>query len=180
MAEPVHVATIVSTRGNRGEVAAVCPGRHPERLEGLEAVLLKAEGEEPERRELARAWHHRNRLILHFSGVDSIDAAETLVGCEVFLPEEELPELPEGHFYTFRLLGAEVSDGSGRRLGQVVDTEESPAQDLLVVETPDGRRVLVPMTASIVTEIDPEGGRIVVDPPAGLLEGEPEIVGGAR
>jgi 16S rRNA processing protein RimM len=180
MTEPVHVATIVTTRGNRGEVAAVCPGGHPQRLAGLRSVLVAAEGDVPARREVTRAWRHGNRLILQFSGVDSIQAAESLVGWKVYLPEEELPELPEGQFYTFRLLGAAVVDRHGRRLGRVVDTEEAPAQDLLVVETPDGRRALVPMTLSIVTEIDAEGGRIVVDPPEGLLEGEPEVVEGSR
>jgi 16S rRNA processing protein RimM len=40
-------------------------------------------------------------------------------------------------------------------------------QDLLVIE-PDG--ILVPFVAAIVPEVDVAGGRLVIDPPPGLLE----------
>jgi 16S rRNA processing protein RimM len=180
LSEPVHIATIVATRGNRGEVAAVCPSGHPERLVSLASALVQGSGSDLERRAVQRAWLHRRRLILHFRGVSSIADAESLVGRKVFLTEEELPRLPEGQYYTFRLVGAEVVDRTGRQLGRVLDTEEAPAQDLLVVETMDGRTVSIPMAAAIVREIDVEAGRVVVDPPEGLLEGEPEVAGERR
>jgi 16S rRNA processing protein RimM len=39
-----------------------------------------------------------------------------------------------------------------------------------VVARPDGRTALVPFVKAIVPEVDLPGGRVVVDPPPGLLE----------
>jgi 16S rRNA processing protein RimM len=170
------VATIVAARGNRGEVAAICPGGPPERMAGVAAVLLEDQAGGIAPRGLVRQWPHRGRWILHFEGVDSIAAAESLVGRRVFLAEEDLPELPPDHHYTFRLAGARVVDGAGRLLGRVRDTQTGPAHDLLVVERPDGSEALVPMIRAIVRRIDEAAGEVEVDAPEGLLEGEPEVV----
>ncbi len=122
---PVHVATIVSTRGNRGEVAAVCPSGRPERLQAIRQVKLGRKGEAPggEPHELSGNWVHKGRWILHFQGFETISRAESLVGREVYLDECDLPMLPEGHVYTYRLVGARVQDPQGRLLGYVQDTE---------------------------------------------------------
>ncbi|MFQ5669810.1 MAG: ribosome maturation factor RimM [Acidobacteriota bacterium] len=178
MEELIQVGTVVATRGNRGEVAVRCPSRHPERLTDLASVLVEFPGGEPVRRKLVRNWVHRGRLILHFEGVAAIGDAEKLVGSRIYVLESELPELGEGTFYVYRLLGARVMSPTGREYGRVVDAEEGPGQDQLVVERPDGSRALVPMTSAIVRSIDISAGRILVDAPEGLLVGEAEIAGG--
>ncbi len=62
-------------------------------------------------------------------------------------------------------------------VGEVVGLEHLPAQDALVVREPDGTRSLVPFVRAIVPEVDVAGGRVVLDPPAGLLAGvgEPDL-----
>jgi len=170
------VAKIVATRGNRGEVAAICSGGPPDRLADLEEILLGKAGGQLERIGLVANWSHKGRWILRFPQVDSISEAEAYVGRDVFLEEDELPQLPEGRYYTYALVGATVCHADGRVLGVVKDTEAGLAHDFLLVNCPDGREAMVPMTPSIVISIDPEGGRVVVNPPEGLLEGEPEEV----
>ena len=101
MSELVHVATVVRSRGNRGEVAVDCPGGHPERWVNLTSVLCGAEAATTVRRSVQRAWLHGGRLVVHFAGVDSIDAAKQLVGLRLYLAETELPSLPAGSWYTF-------------------------------------------------------------------------------
>ncbi len=173
----IHIATIVASRGNRGEVAAICPSGHPERLEGLLAAVLEARDGSRRQVRLRRAWAHRGRLVVHLEGVDSIGEAETLVGSRLYVAEADLPGLPAGGFYTFRAVGARVVDTAGRTLGRVVDTQEGPAQDLLVVERAGGGEALVPLIDAIVKKIDLEAGVVVVDAPEGLLEGEPVVAG---
>jgi 16S rRNA processing protein RimM len=58
----------------------------------------------------------------------------------------------------------------GVEVGEVSALESRPAQDLLVLRLTDGREALVPFVAAIVPEVDIEGGRIVLDPPPGLLD----------
>jgi 16S rRNA processing protein RimM len=50
-----------------------------------------------------------------------------------------------------------------------VAVEHLPAQDLLVVRRPDGARRMVPFVAAIVPEVDVAAGRLVIDPPPGLI-----------
>ncbi|MEE2043875.1 ribosome maturation factor RimM, partial [Nocardiopsis tropica] len=51
-----------------------------------------------------------------------------------------------------------------------VDDVLPHAQDVLVVATPGAGEVLVPFVAALVPEVDVAGGRIVIDPPPGLLD----------
>jgi 16S rRNA processing protein RimM len=59
-------------------------------------------------------------------------------------------------------------------LGEVVGLEHLPAHDLLVVREPDGARTLVPFVEAIVPVVDVPGGRVVLDPPGGLLAADAE------
>ena len=176
MTTPVQIARIVASRGRRGEVVVDCSGSTPELLTDLDSVLVDEPGDVPRRRALARAWLHDGRLVLHFDDCTDIDSAKRLVGRGVYLLEEELPELPEGTYYTFRLVGARVIGTDRRPIGRVVDTETGVAQDLLIIETDTGRRAEVPMAQAIVRRVDPGAGEIEIDAPEGLLEGEPEVV----
>ena len=59
---------------------------------------------------------------------------------------------------------------AGVEVGEVTGLESRPAQDLLVLRLPDGREALIPFVTAIVPEVDIEGGRVVLDPPPGLLD----------
>ncbi|TDI46238.1 MAG: 16S rRNA processing protein RimM [Acidobacteria bacterium] len=176
MNSPILVATIVASRGNRGEVSARCAGGPPERLLKVEEVFLGGAQGGLERVPLLRNWAHKGRWILQFPEVESISQARALVGRRIFLAEEELPVLQEDRFYTFHLVGSTVLHKDGRELGKVKDSQAGQAHDFLVVERCDGLEALVPMVRAIVLEIDTRAGKVIVDPPAGLLEGEPEEV----
>jgi len=116
--------------------------------------------------EVERTWMHGDQLIFKFAGVDTISDAERLAGADVSIPIEERAELPEGEYFQSDLVGCEVVDASGRRLGVVTDFEETGGTPLLRV----GENLLIPFAKSICTGIDPEHKRIVVNPPEGLLD----------
>ena len=110
--------------------------------------------------------------ILALTGIADRDAAEGFRGLDVFVERAVLPELEEGLYYAADLLGLEVVDTSGRSLGRLREVFDNGAHEVYVVG--DARReVLLPVIEGVVLEVDPEAGRIVVDPPAGLpgLEG---------
>jgi len=62
-----------------------------------------------------------------------------------------------------------VVDTNGTVIGVVDDIVHLPGQDLLSVRRDGGREVLVPFVTELVPEIDIETGRVVIDPPPGLL-----------
>lgn len=116
--------------------------------------------------ESARA--HRDRFLVKFEGVEARTDAEGLRGA-LFVPESEARELTSGEFWEHDLEGlAAVHAETGAPLGTVSYVQPGPAQDLLVIETSDGER-LVPFVSEIVVEVDVEAGRVKIDPPEGLL-----------
>ena len=103
---------------------------------------------------------HQGRWLIRFEGVADRDAATALRGS--VLSAEPLDGEPD-EWWVHELVGAEVVDVGGNHHGRVSAVEANPAHDLLVLE--DG--ALVP----VVFVVAREPGRVVVDPPAGLLGG---------
>ena len=104
---------------------------------------------------------HQGRYIVHLSGIDGRDEAAALTGTRVFA--EVLPTDPSSDdVWVHQVIGAEVVDRSGRSHGPVVAVEANPAHDLLVLESGG----LVPMVF-VVEHLD---GRVLIDPPDGLLD----------
>ncbi len=111
---------------------------------------------------------HRNRFLVRFEGIDSREAAGGVRGA-LYVGADEARELGESEYWERDLVGCDVYLADGVKVGRVTDVIVRPAQDLLEVESPTGRH-LVPFVEAIVTEIDPDARRVVVDPPAGLLD----------
>ena len=120
-----------------------------------------------------RAHWHAGRLLVHFAGVHDRDGAEELRGTilEYDRPDDERPDDPE-EFYDAQLLGCAVETIDGTSVGTVSEVSHLPGQDLLVVVRADDGEVLVPFVAAMVPVVDVEARRIVIDPPAGLLDSE--------
>ena len=120
---------------------------------------------------VAAARWHSGRLLLSVAGVHDRTGAEDLRGAVLSaeVDDGDIPEDPE-EFYDHQLRGlGVVAVGTSEVIGVVDDVVHLPGQDLLSVKRDGGREVLVPFVAEIVTDIDVDAGRVVVDLPAGLL-----------
>ncbi|WP_319458855.1 ribosome maturation factor RimM [Micromonospora sp. RTP1Z1] len=115
-------------------------------------------------------WH-QGRLLVAFEGVLERDVAEALRGTLLTVDSGDVasPEDPE-EFHDHQLVGLAVVTPAGERVGEVARIDHAPASDLLVVRRSEGRTALIPFVKAIVPEVDLAGGRVVVDPPAGLLD----------
>ena len=109
-------------------------------------------------------------MIFKFAGVDSISDAEGLAGADVSIPFEERPAPPEGEYYQTDLIGCELVDTSGARIGTVESWQEYGGTPLLGVRTPEGKEVLVPFARSICTNIEIAARKIIVELPEGLTD----------
>jgi 16S rRNA processing protein RimM len=114
---------------------------------------------------------HQSRLIVAFEGVDDRNTAEELRGRLLYVDSADAAPLDDpDEFHDHQLVGLVAFSPDGERLGAVVRVEHAPAGELLVLQRPDGGSALVPCVKAIVTEVDLAGGRILMDPPEGLLE----------
>lgn len=107
---------------------------------------------------------HGKRLLIHLDGIDDADAAAAYAGATLWAPRDDVDVAP-GEFLDADLVGCDVVTLDGVSHGLVERVEHYPSSDMLVV---GGR--FVPMVSAIVREIDVGSRRIVVDPPAGLLD----------
>jgi 16S rRNA processing protein RimM len=173
----VLVARLGHTRGLRGEIYADSEAE-AERLVALKEVWPRsAEGawlNQSQPLEVSSARPYKGGWVFTFAGLDSIEAVEPFVNCQLGVSAAERPPLAEGEYYLSDLVGCRVLDrASGRELGTVTGWQEYGGPQLLEV-LPVGARpgavVWIPFAKAICVEIDPAGRRIVVDPPAGLLE----------
>jgi len=168
----VAIAFTVRPRGLRGELVADMLTDFPERFEGLKKVTLVKPDGKTEELKIEEFWFQKNRVVLKFAGVDSVEAAQALVGRQVCVPESEAVHLEEGEFYDWELEGCAVSTLEGKRLGLVREVMRTSGTELLVVTDGEekGKDHLIPFAETICVEVDIENKIIRIDPPDGLLE----------
>jgi 16S rRNA processing protein RimM len=165
----ILVGRIARTHGVRGDVLINPETDFPEErfVEGGVLRLEMAGRSEPIT--IGSVRFHQGRPLVGFVGVDTMDAAEALVGAELKVPEAEIPALPAGTYYRHDLVGCEVTDTRGQAIGRVTSVDGPLERSRLVIAGPRGE-VMVPMVGGICVRVDPKAKTIVVDPPAGLLD----------
>ncbi len=166
----VVVGQVGAAHGIRGEVRLKSFTAAPMDVTGY-GPLAAADGRSFEI-ETARpaAGPASDVLVVHFKGIDDRNAAEALNGVELSVPRERLPEAEEDEFYHADLIGLAAETVSGETLGTVIAVQNYGAGDLLEIAAPGAMPVLIPFTRAVVPTVDVAGGRVVVDPPPGLLE----------
>ncbi len=110
---------------------------------------------------------YKNFFRIAFDGITDRTSAETLIGAGLYIDRAKLPEPEAGHWYWCDLIGLEVYQADGSRLGRVENLFETGSNDVLVVKQ-GNREVLVPVIESVVCSVDLEKKRIMVDLPEGL------------
>ena len=113
---------------------------------------------------------HKQILLIRFEGIDSLTALEPWIGSFVEIEREELPAVADDEFYSFEAIGLEVLTVDGERLGEIRETLALPANDVWVVERPDGRELLIPVIEEVVREVDLVARRATIAPIPGLLD----------
>ena len=106
---------------------------------------------------------------LRLEGVTTISEAEALRGLDLEVPEDARHPLKAGAYYMDELEGCEVVTSAGEVVGRVSSVDSDIGTPVLVVRSEAGD-VLVPLAEEICRVVDPAGKRIVIDPPAGLIE----------
>ncbi len=119
-------------------------------------------------------WHS-GRLLVSFEGYADRTSAEGLRGTLLVMDSAQAgPTADPDEFHDYELIGLDVVTVAGEPVGAVTDVLHQ-GQDLLVVRPgpgggPAAAEILVPFVAAIVPEVDVTAGRLVIDPPPGLLD----------
>jgi 16S rRNA processing protein RimM len=164
------VGRIGKPQGIRGEVTVEVRTDAPDVRFAVGAVLLT----DPEERgplTVESARDQNGRLVVAFVGVPDRNAAETLRNTMLLVDARDVPPSDDpDEFHDTQLMGLRAQLVDGSTLGEVTDVLHLPHGDVIVVRREEGAEVLVPFVKAIVPDVDVAAGRLVVDPPEGLLD----------
>jgi 16S rRNA processing protein RimM len=160
------VGRVARAHGIRGHVVVNPETDFMEERFRVGRVLLVGPPDRPRPYEIRESRFQQGRPIVRFEGIDTMTDAETLSGADLWVREEELGPLPAGTFYRHDLVGCDVVDTHGTRLGQVSAVEGSLDRSYLVVD----EHMLIPLVAGICISVDLAARRVTVDPPEGLID----------
>jgi len=156
----VELGAVTAPHGVRGWVKVRSDTEPPERLLEHRSLRLKVRGSAPEYR-IEASGHSGGRLTVKFAGVDDRDGAAALSGASICVPRSALPARGERDYYRADLIGCEVVDVGGDRLGSLEYFVETPAHALMVVR--GAKEYWIPAVPKHVRRVDLDARRVVVD-----------------
>lgn len=165
--ELVCVGVVSGAFGVRGEIRLKSFCAIPEDIETY-SPLTDETGEA--RYPLILTRSIKNGFAARIGGIETKEQADEIKGLRLFARRDQLPSLPDDEYYHADLIGLKVFDTGGTLLGRVKSVQNHGASDLLEVHGPGLKStVLLPFTLVVVPTVDLKQGRIIADPPEGLI-----------
>jgi 16S rRNA processing protein RimM len=163
------VGRIRRPHGIRGEVSVEVRTDDPE-LRFVVGTKLSTDPADRGPLTLKASRWHSGALLLTFEEIADRTEAEQFRGTWLVVDSAEVgPAGDPDEFYDHELIGLAAVTKDGQQVGLVTDVRHF-GQDLLVIESAAKTELLVPFVTAIVPEVDVAAGRLVIDPPPGLLE----------
>jgi 16S rRNA processing protein RimM len=164
----VVVGRATKAHGIRGEVAVDNRSDNPERWTPGSVVF----DDTGRRLTIVSTRPHGHRLLVTFEGIADRDAAATLAGHDLVVPESWLPPLEAGEWWAFQMEGSSVTTQAGRELGRVAEVLAYPAHDIWRVVDEHGAETLIPAVEAFVVSVDPASRTATVRDVPGLTAPE--------
>lgn len=139
---------------------------NPERFKRLHETIVET-GEKKEKYNVQSCSVSSRGWLVKFEGVDNRDQADQLKGSYLLTVTAELPQLEEGSYYLFDLIGVEVFTTSGEMLGTLESIDQYPANDIYVIVSARGR-LSIPAVRDVVKSVDIKNKRMEVELLSGL------------
>lgn len=165
--ERICVGAIAGAYGVRGELRVKSYCAQPDDIETY-APLTNEDGSRAFALAILRPI--KNGFAARITDVATKEQADALRGQQLFAARDQLPSLPDDEFYHADLIGLEVFDTGGTLLGCVKSVQNHGADDLLELQLAQSSvTTFLPFTKSAVPTVDLATGRMIVDPPEGIL-----------
>lgn len=166
--ECFQLGYVIKTHGLKGEINVLIDADDPNEYKNLESVFVEIN------KKLVPFFIDRiqirgGKAIVKLEDLNTIEQAEELKSCSLYLPLSFLPELEEGQFYYHEIIGYEVVDDTLGTVGKVKNVYELPNQDLIAIDY-KGKEALIPVNDDLIGHVDHEAKTLAVSLPEGLLD----------
>jgi 16S rRNA processing protein RimM len=152
--------------GLRGEAQVTIETDFPEQLVAGTRLLLGLERKPVTVRSSRGA---ADGLLMAFEEFPNRESLESIRNAPLFRRIEDSPALPEGKYYRHQLIGLNVVTDDGQALGKLAQILDTSANDIYVVNSDEGKEVLLPAISDVIREVDLPNQRVVVHLLPGLL-----------
>lgn len=154
--------------GNHGELGFVLDVDNAARYSKLESVFIEI------RNSLVPFFIKKiqikgNNATVSIEGIDTIQKAEELLKCSLYLPLSALPPLKGKKFYLHELTGFTATDKNFGEIGLITEVLDFPHQTILQIKHGDDE-VLIPAKEEFILAINRDSKRIELNAPEGLIE----------
>ena len=165
----IEIGYIARAHGIKGEVKAILDVHDIEDYIDRKDIWLGRAPSDPIIYQIKRMVPDGKFVRIAFEDIEDRSAAETLAGNTLLIPQSELPELEEGQYYYYEILGYSVHDSHYGELGKVDDIMDAGHQDLIMMRY-KGKEVLIPIVDEVLLKVDKKQKQVHTSLPKGLLE----------
>ena len=163
---------IAKVFGVKGELKLHSYSRSADEFRALGRVLVGKNEAHAVALEIEQVVLRGRDIYIKFRNIGDRNASARLIGHFLFVEEADRKSLSSGEYFVDDIVGLEVRDSAGNRLGTVQDVLSYPAHDVYLVRS-GGTDIMVPAVREIIRTIDLAGRVMIVDPPEGMFEGTP-------
>ena len=168
MKQYLETAKIVATHGIRGEVRCQYFCDSADFLCEFDELYLDKNGEKPV--EIARAYPHKNVVIMKIEGIDTVEDAQKLIGKTLYMDRDDV-ELDEDVYFIQDIIGLVVKDiDSGEVYGKISEVYQNGATDVYSIKKENGTELMFPYIDEVVKKIDIDAGEMLIKPLEGLFD----------
>lgn len=167
--ECFYLGKIAKKFSFKGEVLIYLDTDEPGLYENMESVFVELHNHLVPFFIEKSSLHKNDFLRVKFEDVDSEDAADEIMGCELYLPLSFLPKLEGNKFYFHEVIGFQIEDQRLGIVGTIVSINDSTAQPLFEV-LHDEKEIFIPMIDQFLVKIDRENKKVFMDLPEGLVD----------
>jgi 16S rRNA processing protein RimM len=168
--EMVTIGKITRAHGMDGEVQALSMSDVPRRFEELKRVTVADPAGGRQALTVRSARRTTGGYLLKFEGVNTVEAAASLVRGLLQIPQVERAPLSDGRYYESDLVGMEVRTEAGNVLGTIEEILRTGSNAVFVVRGAEKSEYLIPGTKEIVRTVDIHGRLMTIRQVAGLLD----------
>lgn len=164
-----YLGKIAKKFSYKGEVLAWLDTDEPGLYENLESVFVEINKHLVPFFIVSSSLHKNDFLRVRFEDINSEDDADGIMGCALYLPLSQLPELDGNKFYFHEIIGFTAEDQRLGDIGKITGINDSSAQPLFEIKKGD-IEILVPMIDNFIIKIDRENKKVILNTPEGLVD----------
>lgn len=169
MEDIFRIGVITSTHGLKGEVKIFPTTDDVNRFKNLKKCFIRTtKGDVEVEKNTCKFF--KNMVILSFKEFKDINDIEKYKGCDIYVTREDAVPLDEDEYYIADVIGMDVVEEKGSKLGTISDVIQTGANDVFVVILDNEKELLIPVIKDCVLDMNYETKIITVKLMKGMLD----------